>query len=102
MVSYYPFSALLNLIEKCFSGIFSPSDDRILGPSPRGADSCSPASTSLSPQPQNSSVKEESMDTQISEDGEHHSRTTDTDSPGIQEETRGFRSKYASVLIRGC
>lgn len=89
-------------MEKCFSGIFSPSDDRILGPSPRGADSCSPASTSLSPQPQNSSVKEESMDTQISEDGEHHSRTTDTDSPGIQEETRGFRSKYASVLIRGC
>ncbi|XP_066158298.1 E3 ubiquitin-protein ligase RNF220-like isoform X1 [Euwallacea fornicatus] len=72
-------------------GIFSPSDERILGPSPRGTDSCSPASTSLSPQPQSSSVKEESLDTQMSEDGEHHSRTTDTDSPGIHEEGRGFR-----------
>ncbi|KAL1493285.1 hypothetical protein ABEB36_011369 [Hypothenemus hampei] len=72
-------------------GIFSPSDDRILGPSPRGTDSCSPASTSLSPQPPNASVKEESLDTQMSEDGEHHSRTTDTDSPGIHEDNRGFR-----------
>ncbi|XP_076262283.1 E3 ubiquitin-protein ligase Rnf220-like isoform X3 [Rhynchophorus ferrugineus] len=72
-------------------GIFSPTEERILGPSPRGTDSCSPASTSLSPQPQNASVKEESLDAQMSEDGEHHSRTTDTDSPGIHEENRGFR-----------
>lgn len=77
-----------------FSGIFSPSDDRILGPSPRGTDSCSPASISLSPQPQNASVKEESLDTQMSEDGEHQSRTTDTDSPGIHDDGRGFRSKF--------
>ncbi|KAK9890474.1 hypothetical protein WA026_010557 [Henosepilachna vigintioctopunctata] len=72
-------------------GIFSPSEDRFMGPSPR-ADSCSPASTSLSPQPQ-SQVKEESMDAHMSEDGEaHHSNTTDNDSPGIHEEGRGFRS----------
>ncbi|CAH1121838.1 unnamed protein product [Ceutorhynchus assimilis] len=72
-------------------GIFSPSEDRILGPSPRGTDSCSPASTSLSPQPLNASVKEEALDIQMSEDGEHHSRTTDTDSPGIHDDNRGFR-----------
>ncbi|XP_030748513.1 E3 ubiquitin-protein ligase RNF220-like [Sitophilus oryzae] len=70
-------------------GIFSPTEERILGPSPRGTDSCSPASTSLSPQPNNTSVKEESLDAQMSEDGEHHSRTTDTDSPGIHEDNRG-------------
>ncbi|XP_044765777.1 E3 ubiquitin-protein ligase RNF220-like isoform X3 [Coccinella septempunctata] len=71
-------------------GIFSPSDERFLGPSPR-ADSCSPASASMSPQPQ-SQVKEESMDAHMSEDGEgHRGNGTDNDSPGILEDNRGFR-----------
>lgn len=72
-------------------GIFSPSDERILGPSPR-TDSCSPASASMSPQPQ-AAVKEESMDAHISEDGENHGQNNDNDSPGIHEDNRGFRSK---------
>ncbi|CAH0562343.1 unnamed protein product [Brassicogethes aeneus] len=70
-------------------GIFSPSEERILGPSPR-TDSCSPASASMSPQPQ-TAVKEESLDAQMSEDGEHGGPATDTDSPGIQDDHRGFR-----------
>ncbi|XP_060536961.1 E3 ubiquitin-protein ligase RNF220-like [Cylas formicarius] len=70
-------------------GIFSPGEERILGPSPR-TDSCSPASTSMSPQPQ-TAVKEESLDAQMSEDGEHHGQATDNDSPGIHEDNRGFR-----------
>lgn len=77
-------------------GIFSPNDERILGPSPvaRTTDSCSPAnSASMSPQPQ-TAVKEESLDaSQMSEDGEPHGPATDNDSPGIHEENRGFRSK---------
>ncbi|CAH1970584.1 unnamed protein product [Acanthoscelides obtectus] len=47
--------------------IFSPAEDRLLGPSPR-TDSCSPGSASLSPQSQ-TAVKEESLDAQLSEDG---------------------------------
>lgn len=78
-------------------GIFSPSDERFLGPSPR-ADSCSPASASLSPQPQ-SQVKEESMDAHMSEDGEsHRGNGTDNDSPGILEENRGFRSECSKYI----
>ncbi|XP_019867375.1 E3 ubiquitin-protein ligase RNF220 isoform X2 [Aethina tumida] len=70
-------------------GIFSPSEERILGPSPR-TDSCSPASASMSPQPQ-TAVKEESLDAQMSEDGEAHGAAHDNDSPGIHEENRSFR-----------
>lgn len=77
-------------------GIFSPSDERILGPSPR-TDSCSPASASMSPQPQ-TAVKEESMDAQISEDGDNHGQNNDNDSPGIHEDNRGFRSKCFFLL----
>lgn len=73
-------------------GIFSPSEDRILGPSPR-TDSCSPASASMSPQPQ-TAVKEESMDAQASEDGDGHGQNNDNDSPGIHDDNRGFRSKW--------
>lgn len=77
-------------------GIFSPSEDRFLGPSPR-TDSCSPASASMSPQPTANlgSVKEESLDAQMSEDGDgNHGHATDNDSPGIHEDNRGgFRSK---------
>ncbi|XP_022915489.1 E3 ubiquitin-protein ligase RNF220-like [Onthophagus taurus] len=52
-------------------GMFSPQEERFLGPSPR-TDSCSPASASMSPQPGTiGSVKEESMDAQISEDGDN-------------------------------
>nr|CAH7722506.1 unnamed protein product [Callosobruchus chinensis] len=47
--------------------IFSPGDERLMGPSPR-TDSCSPGSASLSPQSQ-TAVKEESLDAQLSEDG---------------------------------
>ncbi|XP_017779718.1 PREDICTED: E3 ubiquitin-protein ligase RNF220-like isoform X2 [Nicrophorus vespilloides] len=75
-------------------GIFSPSDERFLGPSPR-TDSCSPASASMSPQPQGNlgAVKEESLDAQMSEDGEapHSAQQADNDSPGIHEDNRGFR-----------
>ncbi|XP_018578661.1 E3 ubiquitin-protein ligase Rnf220-like [Anoplophora glabripennis] len=70
-------------------GIFSPSEERILGPSPR-TDSCSPASASMSPQPQ-TAVKEESLDAQMSEDGDGHGQGNGNDSPGIHEENRGFR-----------
>lgn len=82
-------------------GIFSPSEDRYLGPSPR-TDSCSPASASMSPQPQNNigTVKEESLDAQISEDGDAlHGPSTDNDSPGIYEDNRGFRSKSISIIF---
>ena len=77
-------------------GIFSPSEERFLGPSPR-TDSCSPASASMSPQPQ-TTVKEESLDAHMSEDGDGtHGPATDNDSPGIHDDSRGFRSK--SVLL---
>lgn len=82
-------------------GIFSPSEERFLGPSPR-TDSCSPASASMSPQPQAAigSVKEESLDAQMSEDGDGpHAATTDNDSPGIHEDNRGFRSKLVFFLV---
>ncbi|XP_018325529.1 E3 ubiquitin-protein ligase RNF220-like isoform X2 [Agrilus planipennis] len=84
-------------------GFFSPSEERYLGPSPR-MDSCSPASASMSPQPHVSlgSVKEESLDAQISEDGETHPQNADSDSPGIHEENRGFRSPLlASSFVSG-
>ncbi|KAF5284779.1 hypothetical protein FQA39_LY04504 [Lamprigera yunnana] len=73
-------------------GIFSPSEERFLGPSPR-TDSCSPASASMSPQPTTNigGVKEESMDAHMSEDGDAHGPSTDNDSPGIQDDNRGFR-----------
>ncbi|XP_065165417.1 E3 ubiquitin-protein ligase RNF220-like [Atheta coriaria] len=87
--------------------IFSPTDERFLGPSPR-TDSCSPASASMSPQPQSlvSGVKEESMDAQMSEDGDggSHGRATDTDSPIMHDDGRfrlgplfggGFANSYA-------
>lgn len=75
------------------AGIFSPSEDRFLGPSPRTTDSCSPASASMSPQPQ-TTVKEESLDAHMSEDGDViHGPATDNDSPGIHDDNRGFRSK---------
>lgn len=77
-------------------GIFSPSEERYLGPSPR-TDSCSPASASMSPQPPTGlgTVKEESLDAQMSEDGDGiHGPTNDSDSPGIYDDSRGFRSKY--------
>ncbi|XP_064215460.1 E3 ubiquitin-protein ligase RNF220 isoform X1 [Tribolium castaneum] len=71
-------------------GIFSPSEERFLGPSPR-TDSCSPASASMSPQPQ-TTVKEESLDAHMSEDGDAtHGQATDNDSPGIHDDNRGFR-----------
>lgn len=77
-------------------GIFSPSEDRFLGPSPR-TDSCSPASASMSPQPPANlgNVKEESLDAQMSEDGDgNHGQAAGNDSPGIHEDNRGgFRSK---------
>ncbi|CAG9855196.1 unnamed protein product [Phyllotreta striolata] len=69
--------------------IFSPSEDRLLGPSPR-TDSCSPASASMSPQPQ-TAVKEESLDAQMSEDGEVQGQGNESDSPGVHEDSRGFR-----------
>ncbi|XP_057655633.1 E3 ubiquitin-protein ligase RNF220-like [Diorhabda carinulata] len=69
--------------------IFSPSEDRLLEPSPR-TDSCSPASASMSPQPQ-TSVKEESLDAQMSDDGEGQDQGNGSESPGVHEETRGFR-----------
>ncbi|XP_050497274.1 E3 ubiquitin-protein ligase Rnf220-like isoform X3 [Diabrotica virgifera virgifera] len=69
--------------------IFSPSEERLLGPSPR-TDSCSPASASMSPQPQ-TAVKEESLDAQMSEDGETQGQGTGSDSPGVHEDARGFR-----------
>lgn len=78
-------------------GIFSPSEERILGPSPR-TDSCSPASASMSPQPQ-TAVKEESLDAQMSEDGEAQGQGNGNDSPGIHEDNRGFRSKCLSVKL---
>ncbi|XP_031335981.1 protein Teyrha-meyrha-like isoform X2 [Photinus pyralis] len=74
-------------------GIFSPSEERFLGPSPR-TDSCSPASASMSPQPPTNigNVKEESLDAHMSEDGDvAHGPSTDNDSPGIQDDNRGFR-----------
>ena len=77
-------------------GIFSPTEERFLGPSPR-TDSCSPASASMSPQPQAilGSVKEESMDAQMSEDGDRGQvQTPENDSGVAQEDNRGFRSKY--------
>lgn len=76
-------------------GIFSPSEERFLGPSPR-TDSCSPASASMSPQPQATlgAVKEESMDAQMSEDGDNTQQTNNREeSPGMHEENRGFRSE---------
>lgn len=79
-------------------GIFSPSEERILGPSPR-TDSCSPASASMSPQPQ-TAVKEESLDAQMSEDGDGHGQGNGNDSPGIHEENRGFRSKFFFTYLQ--
>lgn len=89
-------------------GIFSPSsvsEERFLGPSPaaRTTDSCSPASASMSPQPTATmaGVKEESMDAQISEDGDqqgnNHQTAGDNDNNiGMRDrdEGRGFRSKF--------
>lgn len=85
-------------------GIFSPTEERFLGPSPR-TDSCSPASASMSPQPAANigSVKEESMDAQMSEDGDAgHNAGNDNDSPGIHEDNRGFRSKQIFLCFLTC
>ncbi|KAK9688588.1 hypothetical protein QE152_g35207 [Popillia japonica] len=107
-------------------GIFSPSDERFLGPSPR-TDSCSPASASMSPQPPGiiGSVKEESMDAQMSEDGDAtqsqssenenatvqeenrgmsedgdatQSQSSENENATVQEENRGFRSKFSMLV----
>ncbi|XP_050497273.1 protein Teyrha-meyrha-like isoform X2 [Diabrotica virgifera virgifera] len=79
--------------------IFSPSEERLLGPSPR-TDSCSPASASMSPQPQ-TAVKEESLDAQMSEDGETQGQGTGSDSPGVHEDARGFRSPLFGGSFNG-
>lgn len=58
----------------------------------------------MSPQPQ-TTVKEESLDAHMSEDGDPAHGQTDNDSPGIQQhdDARGFRSKlvffFALVLL---
>lgn len=83
------------------SGMFSPADDRMIGT--QRTDSCSPASISLSPPaPPPSSVhhvKEESMDAQVSEDGDRPASCTpgpcliDADSH-THDEAKGFRREY--------
>lgn len=83
-------------------GIFSPSEERFLGPSPRTTDSCSPASASMSPQPTATmaGVKEESMDAQISEDGEGNQHASgENENNVMHDEGRGFRSKFTRCNI---
>ncbi|CAG9816985.1 unnamed protein product [Phaedon cochleariae] len=68
--------------------------------SPGRADSCSPASASLSP-PAQQGVKEESLDASMEEEGEGQSGRGGGESPGSQhEEGRGFRRRRARFGIQ--
>nr|CAI5866135.1 unnamed protein product [Callosobruchus analis] len=88
--------------------IFSPGEERLMGPSPR-TDSCSPGSASLSPQSQ-TAVKEESLDAQLSEDGGEGGGYRQGDAegsgsptpPAPEEHHRAFRCKshvFISVFV---
>lgn len=97
------------MVNNHHSGMFSPGDERLMGT--QRTDSCSPASISLSPPapPQNSvhHVKEESMDAQVSEDGDRPASCTpgpcliDADSH-THDENKGFRRKlhFINTILR--
>lgn len=94
-------------------GIFSPGEDRFVGSQNSRTDSCSPASVSLSPPPQNmpqqapaavGHVKEESMDAHMSEDGDGTQTPGPTacDPPEApqQHEDNRFRRKFLNTIIQ--